>query len=1114
MRKGDRPPAKGRAGGKDAPRRPPLPDEAARRLIREELDSCLLVEAAAGTGKTKSMVDRMVALVAKGAAEPAKMAAVTFTRKAAAELRSRFQAELAAAARLAAGPEKERLDDALTRVEECFIGTIHSFCARLLRERPVEAGVSVDFREMDDVEDAFLRDEAWEEHVAGLHGTGSSMLVRLARAGLRIGDLKGAYATLADHPDVTVWPASDAPMPDLASAARALEDYARHMERAGLPPYHETPRDKLMAIFRKVPRMVRQADLGEPADLMAVLGEFKALELRNLTQGKWPGAGDKAAKDRAKAEFERYARFREEHAAPLNRVWLEHRYGIVLEAVRPALGTYDRRRSAAGRLNYQDLLVGAARLLREHPNVREYFAARCTRVLVDEFQDTDPVQAEVLLLLAADYPGERDWRKCRPRPGALFVVGDPKQSIYRFRRADIVTYGQVREIIERSGGRTVKLSTNFRSRLPVLEWVNRVFAGKFPAVADEASPAYVPLLPVPGAGAGPEGHAPPIGTIAVPEGLGRKDSIIPWEAGFIARTIAAEVEAGRAGWGDFMIVTRNTKELGDYSRALRERGVPHEVTGGAALNQVRELALLRTCLAAVLAPENPVALAAALRGELFGFGDDALYRYRLAGGSFNYRAPVPESLPVEDAAPLADAFGRLSLYHRWFSRMPPVAALELIAADLGLVARAASSPGGNVEAGSLVKAFEVLRAAQFDFWTSAELAEYLGLIVDDWTREKLDGLPALPHGGEAVRVMNLHKVKGLEAGVIFLADPTGEKDHGVELHVDRSGGAGEARGYMAVRGPSRSAWGTGPLLAQPPAWDAWEAREKAFVEAEGLRLLYVAATRARHRLVVTMRTGGRKAGNPWQFFEEFLGDAPALAEPAVEVVTAPAAPAAGGADRLLESAAAAREAIERRWSRAAVPTYDVKGVKEAALGAPEARERREGAPPPGEGEHGTEWGSVIHMLLQAAMDDPKADVVRLARAALEEHDLDPGLAGEAVETVSAVMKSEIWRRASAAPARLTEVPFQVFLRPGEKPAERLPLILRGVIDLAFREKAGWIIVDYKTDDREGRPVDHLVEKYAPQVKLYADEWSRLTGEPVSAAFLLFVHTGRLEPVEI
>ncbi|HEY4228848.1 MAG TPA: UvrD-helicase domain-containing protein, partial [Thermoanaerobaculia bacterium] len=146
----------------------PLPDEAARRAIREELGTTLLVEAAAGTGKTESLVERMVGLIRTGRAPVDRLSAVTFTIKAAAELSQRFQSRLEVAARGARGEERERLVDALARLDTAFVGTIHAFCARLLRERPVEAGVDPGFEEMEQPEDEVARREAWERYAERL----------------------------------------------------------------------------------------------------------------------------------------------------------------------------------------------------------------------------------------------------------------------------------------------------------------------------------------------------------------------------------------------------------------------------------------------------------------------------------------------------------------------------------------------------------------------------------------------------------------------------------------------------------------------------------------------------------------------------------------------------------------------------------------------------------------------------------------------------------------------------------------------------------------------------------------------------------------------------------
>jgi ATP-dependent helicase/nuclease subunit A len=1077
------------------------PDHEQRRRIVTELDRTMLVEAAAGTGKTTSMVDRMVGLLATGKAAVDSIAAVTFTRKAAAELRARFQVELERAARGDSRAEwsdepRAKLREALGRIERCFIGTIHSFCARLLRERPVEADVDVGFEELDDAADARLREQAWAEHVAELYATGASVLDRLAEVGLEIGSLRGSFLEFAEYPDVEEWPAPETALPDVSGPLDRLRQFATHMEQlaAGFP--RNPGADKLMPLYRQIPRRLRHTRADIVAEVMELFELLREFETGDLTQRNWPGG-----REQAKAELERWNGFAVEIALPLVRVWRARRYTVVMQAIGPARTVYDRLRRETRCLNYQDLLLRSARLLRDNPEVRAYFRERFSHLLVDEFQDTDPIQAEVLLLLAADDPHETRWRKCRPVPGSLFVVGDPKQSIYRFRRADIVTYNQVREIIERNGGAVVHLTANFRTIEPVVHWVNRVFEPQFPAQATSHSPPYERFQV--GRVEGSDGDLKGLRVIRTPREI-KGNAAADFDAGLIARTIRAALDQGqpvprakreiaqgiapRVAPGDFLIITRNTPRLSVYARELQKQGIPHVVTGGSALNEVPELALLQVALRALVEPHNPVALVAALRSALFGVSDPQLLQYKNAGGQFSFRASLPGKLPAEDAQVIGDAFARLRQYATWLAKLPPVAALERMAADLGLLAQAAVRPGGDVQAGSLAKAIEVLRAAQAGNWTVADLADHLAELVSDEPDEKRDGIAARPLQVPAVRVMNLHKAKGLEAPVVFLADPCGDREHTVELHIDRSGD--RVRGYLAIYGELVGY--TRPLLAHPLDWDTLAAEEQRFADAEKLRLLYVAATRAGAQLTVTLRDS-YAGSNPWNFFATHLQDAPALADPGPPT----AVPALEEITLDDETVARACDAIGRRWETILQPTYATAAAKSLALG--------ERAMPVAAGEHGTEWGTVIHLLLQTAMQDPKADLDALARAALAEQGLDASLTGSALATVRSVMQSALWKRAMKSPRRFVEVPFQILHTPANAPA--LPTIVRGVMDLVFRETDGWVIADYKTDDPRGRPIEALVAEYRPQLQMYAEAWTKMVSEPVKETGLYFTSNG-------
>ncbi|MEW6554323.1 MAG: UvrD-helicase domain-containing protein [Actinomycetota bacterium] len=1113
---------------------PPLPpDQEQRGLIVSELERNIIVEAAAGTGKTTSMMERMLALLRTGRCESVRtMAAVTFTRKAAAELRSRFQVALERAVREAADEEKERLEAALTHIEQCFIGTIHSFCARLLRERPVEAGVDLAFEEIDEDEDKRLRAEAWDAFLAELiAGDPRGLLDALGGLGLGVSELRPAFESFADFPDVEDWPVpEDKVEPEFARVRDELRIYTAHMSELAPRLSFECGTDTLVPTLLRMPRIISHfEDLDRPDQLMEALEFFDSKPQIRYTL--WVKNGG-FSKEEALGEMERWDRFRDDVAMPALRAWRELRYGAVMPVLHAARAVYVELRGERGQLNFQDLLMKAAALLRENPAVRRYFQSRFTHLLVDEFQDTDPIQAEVIMLLCSSDPDETDWRACVPRPGSLFLVGDPKQSIYRFRRADIATYNDAKRIILAGGGLEARLSANFRAAPDLIAWVNGVFEPgertcdapggamlRFPASDSEESPRYERLSP--GREEGATGMLSGLYRLQVPEEFTNKETAAAFEADLIARFIRhaldsamtvprarRQLEDGQrmeVGPGDFMVVTRNTGFLGTYARALQLYGIPHQVTGGTALNELDELRLFKACLQAVVHPDDPVALVAALRSELFGLSDSDLYAFKKSGGVFSYRSPLPADLAPRNVEAFVDAFKRLTRYSLWLSRLPYASACERIASDLGLPALAAARPGGDMQAGSLGKALELLRGMRTEQWSAAQLVEYLDTLVE--STEKHDGISALSGVLPAVRVMNLHKVKGLEAPVVFLADTSGENEFPVDRHIDRSGDT--ITGYLSISGEARGRRG-GKLLAHPVDWERLAEREAAFERAEALRLRYVAATRAASAMIVSQRVKGNER-NPWCHFGPFLDECRDLPDPGPQAApvrkTVPLAP---------QEIAEAGAAITSRLRAVCAPTYNALPLKEHSLSLPVDAVPVESAvdgetprPIPG-GEHGVEWGGVIHLLLQTAMSEPGADLVRLAEAALAEGGLGISLAPQAAALARSVTDSEIWRRALRSETRFVEVPLQAQWVEGMA----VPTILRGAIDLVFREDGGWVLVDYKTDLPGSGGLEAVARRYAAQVRLYSEAWEKCTGEPVREAFLYFTAAAALVKIDL
>ncbi len=1045
--------------------RPPLPDDAARKAIREDLGTSLLVEAAAGTGKTTSLVDRMTALIRTGATTIDRISAVTFTIKAAAELSERFQTSLEKAAREAAGDERPRFEAALSRLDSAFVGTIHAFCARLLRERPVEAGVDPGFAEMDEPANAAARLEAWGRYTERLFTDESPILPRLSALNVRLEDLRQTYETLSDNEDVAPDLGREGKAPDFAAERAAVERFLARAT-AEIPP--EMPPGGWTDFQEAVRRAARLVALRDTSDAPAFAQVLEALD---RAKKKATEAG------RVRAEFETLCR---DTIAPGLSRWREYLHPILMRAVAPAAAEYAAWRRRNGRLNFQDLLLIARDLLRDHPRVRLAFQERFLPILVDEFQDTDPIQAEILFYLTGADTEEKDWKRLAPRPGSLFVVGDPKQSIYRFRRADIETYGAVRERIE-SSGRVLHLSSNFRSTGRLCQWVNGAFSREFPAAATAQQAAWVALSPT------REPGAPGVFRLQTRTTGPATAPVVEQDSLRVARAIEAAVRRGERRPGDFLVLFRTRKFMSEYARALEARGIPYELSGGGAFRDSEELQTLLPLLAAISDPDDPVPFAAVLRGPLFGVDDEALYRHFRAGGRFSFRA----ALPPEPDPRIARACELLRDGEELAETLPPAAAIAKLCGRLGWTAYAAARELGDSRAGNLLKAIAAARTFSADGLDFAGVVAELDRLTSEGYIEEMSARPGRPG---AVRLLTVHGAKGLEAPVVFLADPRRERDKPVRFTIDRRGE--RARGHWRV---IRETEGFGVVeSAEPPGWEEMEAAEEAFDDAERIRLLYVAATRAQETLVVSVWKQGKSenAQGPWSALAPYL----------TEDLPEPAPAAAGSTPAPLPDLAAELDAFRLRRGRrriaCATPTYAVVSVTDVAHAREKPAWERTG--------RGMSWGRVLHGALEAAMRDPKADLRLTAANLLAAEERPAGDLEDVLRIVEGARASPLWKRALASKKRLAEVPFALPVDPAELrlPGAPASTVLQGAVDLVFEEEDGWVLIDYKSDTVTPENRAALEAFYAGQIAHYRRYWQKLTGRPTLAG-LFFLHTGEL-----
>ena len=734
--------------GLPAPRPPPRrepPDQSARHRIREDLERNLLVEAGAGSGKTTSLVDRMVALVRSGACTVDRIAAVTFTRKAAAELRQRFQVRLeAVSAGLEPGhPEHAVLHRAIRDIDLAFLGTIHAFSAKLLRERPLEAGLDPGFREVQESEAERMRRRFWVEFLERMATDGDPRLGELERLGIRPDRLEDAFRELVENPDVDFgFDPVEPPAPEEIRAVRkrfeVLLDRAERLMRGRRPP------DGWDSFGRRMRTLLywrRSLDWDDPAAFFDALARVH-LRKGGLVQKRWADTAlGKAEAKRLCADVVAFAGAGGA-ADGLLRRWWAYRYPVAIGVARAAADAFARQRKDRGEINFQDLLVHAAALLRDDPRARRDLGRRYQRVLVDEFQDTDPLQAEILLLLASDPEAGDDWRTVVPRPGALFVVGDPKQSIYRFRRADIALYEVVRKRFADFGD-VLLLEANFRSLGAVETLVKGVFDSeeRFGRGDTDRQAAFAPLL------AQRDGSPGLLATYTVSGG--NQDEIAADEAARIAGEIARRVEAGRREPGDFMILTRTRKHLPVYARALEDRNLPVEVSG-AGVGFEDELAALLLLFRCLEDPAHRPRVLGVLAGPLFGITLDRLVRYRDGGGRFEINRPAEGGDEVA---------GAINLLHGWWKRArrePADVTAERLVREIGLFPLAAGGKLGGLRAGALAYLLDAVRARAMEGDTSIAGAADAIATALEWEDAEA---PLVPGRADSVQVMNLHRAK-------------------------------------------------------------------------------------------------------------------------------------------------------------------------------------------------------------------------------------------------------------------------------------------------------------------------------------------------------------------
>lgn len=1077
-----------------------------------------VTEASAGSGKTTELIGSIITVLKSGASISG-VVAVTFTYAAAGEMKLRLRQELETHCNAETDPAiRVRLASSLERLEEAFVGTIHSFCAQLLRQRPVEAGIDPNFRELSPFESGQMFSYVFQKWLGDRLGADSDTLKR-------------AFARLSWLSDK-----GEDPAKLLRSQAWSLSewrDMAKPWTRRPFDRLNETNivLDKLIDIVGEwriaagtltfVPGPLRPAiELAERATIQTRTAcpdydsweaELQALLIRKPTPNDFRFLRD-VEPEQKKAIIQRFSQFAGDVRHYSERADAD--FAVRLrDELWPVVEAYQAVKYRGGYLDFSDLLL-AARDLMKNDEARNWFQNRYERVFVDEFQDTDPVQAEMLLLLTSSDPTEKDWRKVIPARGKFFVVGDPKQSIYRFRRAEVLLYRRVSQQLIAAGADKRDLKTNFRSNQYLENFVNAAFSDRIPN--------YLPLE----CGRPPIPRQPCVVSLPVPHLQGKRGYVTK-EAieASSPKATAAFVRwlVHQSGWkvtardgslrpiveGDICILFRRFTPAvtQDYVRELEARSINHVLIGSKSLHDREEIIVLRTALAAVEWPEDTLSVFALVRGPLFAISDQALIKFREAHGPLNPFKTLSEDLDVE-FEPLRFALNLIHDLHKKRNYRPIAATINDLLERTRAHAGFALRPGGERVLANVSRLIDLAR--RFETATSTSFRSFVEYLQEESEGGEANEAPLLEQDADGVKLMTVHKAKGLEFPVVILADVTARLTDGDigDRYVEYDSGLCAQR-----------------LLRCAP-WDLIDHRatEAQAEREEADRLAYVAATRARDMIVVTavgtqewdgwisplnaavypptenwhnsqnaewcnfgsadtvldwdsglgeMRCVKSGLHAPRLGSHQVLWFNPALLdlnkEIADGITNKEILQGDPGPGLVLYDAWKSRRATILQ--NGAKPSFQIVVATDAASG--------EGANIPveivsialsGYRARGRRFGSLVHsVIMDADFDSDPVALRRLAaahasRLSSTEEEID-----STVDVVVAILQHAILKAAAGAAIAHREYPFLFRDEHG--------VIVEGNIDLVYQQDAEWIIVDFKTGPADRREYRRQVELY-------------------------------------
>lgn len=1081
-----------------------LIDQEQRERAAGDLSQSYIIEAAAGTGKTTVLVTRIINLIREGEAGLEEVVAITFTEKAAAELKVKLRQELEGALSKRAEPEEyQRISGAISDLERMQVTTIHSFCGSLLRERPVEAGLDPNFEVADGLMARLVQAEVWEDWFEKQMDADDPALRRAVLIGMKPEQIRKMSESLLENRDVLKYLPSSQPPEGLEKAvAQFVSAFKKDVGLLNqLKQYCRDAGDQAILTIEELDEKLRKLEsISEIEERERFI--FKEISMGSSKKGNKTNWKPDHQLDRVR-----------EHLSSISENLVETK-ALIADSVMTALANrltdyidvYEQAKQGRNFLDFQDLLIFARRMLKEHPEVRRYFRDRYKFLLVDEFQDTDPLQAEIVFFLS---------------PHNLFIVGDPKQSIYRFRRADIEMYEDAKARMGKN--RLLTISQNFRCAPSLVQAVNKIFEDLIRTPEDgQYQPGYVPLY-----FGRKEGTVPPKHGTVLLYPPGRKEVVMTstkecrsWESRYVASFIQKLVaEEKWQVWDDsdqsfrsimfkdIAILMRTYTPLNPLEEALRSYEVNYRVIGGRHFYKRQEVQQLLAVLQATDNPNDKVSLIAAVRSPFFGISDEELFLFHANGGSLNY-------LQKGQATALEQPFRLLRELHEMRNQASVDALLKKLYEETGGLVLFLLKPQGEQRVANLLKVGDVARALD-----ERGMLSFRGFVR--WLSERQEEEaeeeepPTLERGDDFVRLLTIHRAKGLEFPVVILAD-LAHKDGGREdFIIDRSGER------IAIKiGDQKSRFWTRNYeeLRQ------WEEKRG---EAEERRLLYVGMTRARDFLVLPVfwvkeKKDGKK-DIPKSSFLNYLQ--PYLSKPdkvrfgkwdqgmmfydtdKLELKPEEMSPFRFPLNIEKEGEKDSRFVLSQRehWKET---QKELK--RRAGMGRPittaiekvdELEKDDEWVISPVTKGAGAVFGKLVHRLFEK-LDWGQADLLE-EMAAIEGKDL--GATGPMIkragEMVKEAIHSPVLRRVIKSGCYQKEIPFTY---------KNNGTIFEGVMDVVFKEGDGLVVMDFKTDLVGRDELKLKIEHYKPQAQVYSDAIKTIFGVAPKEVLLFFLYL--MEPV--